>query len=215
MTSRKPAQNIRVGLRVSAMRVAGKWVLDSGQKLPKEKYDFLVSLSRRSGNFVEIDRAFAERFVAEWTSVIEQCRPDLLFQVRPCSGTPESGEEAIAEIVADIREALEKGKGAPAKIDPLEAYEANLKHKRSRTRTSSGVAGDPYAIELVAESLGVKSKTCIEAAIRKGRETATNISKAKAMLPDGAEVLFVLTDSHDGGKSGVLVASAPPPKDVD
>lgn len=212
MTSGKP--KIRPALRVVAMRVAGKWVLDSGQKLPKEKFDFLVSLSRRSGNFVQMDRAFAERFVSEWTSVIKQHRPDLLLQVRPCSGTPASGEEAIAEIVADIREALGKGKGRPPKIDPLAAYEANLKHKRSRTRSSSGVSGDAYSSELVAESLGVKSKTSIEAAIPKGRETATNISKAKAMLPDGAEVIFVLTDSHDGGKSGVLVASVPPLKKV-
>lgn len=212
---------MRIALRVKAMRVAGKWFQDSlspkaRQDLPKETFDLLDSLARRSGNYIEIERALAERFVVGWTDIIEQHRPDLLLQVRPCTGAPASGEEAVAEIVADIREALRRGRGRPPKIDPLVAYEANQKHKRSRKMRSSSGAHGRYSHELVAESLGVSSKGNLAAAIRKGLETATNISKAKAMLPDGAEVLFVLTDSHDGGKSGVLVASVPPlKKDVD
>lgn len=217
-------KKLRVTLRVNAMRVAGKWFIDLIETRPhlrnsfsNEALDLLYSFSRRSGKFIEIDRIVAERFVDGWTYIIEQSDPMLFIQVRPCTGTPETGEEAIAEIVVDINKALRNGKGRPPEIDPLQAYEANLKHKRSRKRNYfSGVAGDPYASELAAESLGVKSKTSTEEAITKGRETATNISNAKAMLPDGAEVLFVLTDSHDGGKTGVLVASVPRcKKDVD
>lgn len=222
MKGRKPDQKIRVGLRVKAMRVAGKWFQDAvtpevHENFPKEAFDLLNSFARRSGNYIQIERALAERFVIRWTDVLEQRRPDLLFQVRPCTGAPASGEEAVAEIVADIREALlRNGKGRPPKIDPLVAFDANSKHKRSRKRSTSGVAGDAYSHELVAKELGVNSKGTIDTAIRKGRETATHINKAKAMLPEGAEILFVYTDSHDGGKSGVLVASVPPlKKDVD
>lgn len=200
---------LKVKLRVKAMRVAAAWLLSHVDKNSElrgkflaDTFNFIASLSQRSGSYVAMDRDFAERFVKGWKMVLP---PMLLLQERPCSGIPESGEIAIAEIVIDIQEALNRGRGRPSRIDALQAFEVNERHKLARHRNSRGVSSK-LSYELTMDELGINNKDVISKAIRKGFETTQNIERAKSALPAGAEILFVLTDSSDGGESGVLVA---------
>ncbi len=162
-------KRVRIHLRVEAMRVAGKWFLDTVEANPSLKgkfrndtFEFIASFSQRSGSFVELKKDFARRFIAGWKAVIP---PIYLLQERPCTCAPVDGLHAIAEIIVDMQQALSKTKGRPDNIDPVEAYELNEKIKKDRERGRS-----EYSSELVAEHFGVSSKGLVSKKIRQGRE---------------------------------------------
>lgn len=207
---------LRVKLRVQVMRAVGAWYLDEVRKHPDlemnidaETKDFFVSLSFRTGNYVELGRSFAERFANATLKTLGEKNPAALLQVEPPYKMPNDSDSAIAEICIAIKNALNRQKGGPQKLDPLLAYEANLKQKRTRKRSAPGQTGDAYSHELVGKEFGVSNKGAIAAAIAKGFATHQQIDAARSFLPPGAEVLFALTDASDGGKSGVLAALVP------
>lgn len=208
---------LRVKLRVDVMRALGEWYLDQSRKYPEldidaETRDFFVSLSRRTGSFVELDRGFAERFATECLKALGEKNPAALLQVGPHYEMPTDSDCAIAEICIEIKKALNRRKGRPQLLDPLLAYEANLKHKHTRKRSARGQTGDAYSHELVGNEFGVTNKGAIADAIAKGVATNQRINSARALLPPDAEVLFVLTDASESGQSGVLAALVPPRK---
>lgn len=208
---------MRVKLRIETMRLAGAWFLEQleahphlRQRFRGDTLAFMTSLATRTGEEIKIPRVFAERFVEGWHETFHRIDPRLSLQIRPYLGPATTGEEAIAEIVGDIGMALRKPRGRDP-IDPIEAYEANDRHKKTRRRSAGGAGGCDYAHELAAAELGFKSKTAICEAITKGRVTKDRIHSmfmdASKVLPEGEkEILFVLTDAHEGGKSGVAMA---------
>lgn len=197
------------------MRLAGAWFLGHLEAHPRlrqrfraDTLEFMSSMSIRSGGEIKIDRAFAERFVMGWRLLFRSTAPHLCLQARPHLAPATSGEEAIAEIIADIGAALRRRRGREP-IDPLEAFDINEGHKRTRRRSTAGCVGDEYAHELTARDLGVSSKGAVSEAITKGKRCVAAINQAVSDLPPGSTHLATLTDAHAGCLQGVSAFLVP------
>lgn len=187
---------LKVTIPVEAMRVAGAWV-DSGlaknpgldQRMQPDTIGFLRSLSKRSGTRIELTRDFAERFVMAWLKVFESTEPLLLWNPSPIDGP-----RAMAVVVSAIAGAIRRKPGRQPRIDPIETYVANEKHKRTRLRTGAGKPALQYAHELTADDMGVSNKGTIAEAVKHGKETVDEWRVKAAQLPNNAEVLIQLVD---------------------
>lgn len=209
------ARTVRVKLRIETMRLAGAWFLGQldthphlRQRFRTDTLEFMSSLAIRSGGEIKIDRNFALRFNEGWRTIFRRMAPHLCLQIRPYPAPASSGEDAIAEIVCDIGAALRRPRGREP-IDPLEAFDINERHKRTRCRSTAGAGGDEYAHELTGRDLGLSSKGAVSEAIRKGRKCVAEINQALCSLPPGATHLLTLTDPHAEPLQGVSVFLVP------
>lgn len=203
---------MRVQLRTEAMRVVGKWFLEQLQEspnirgeLPVDQVDFLCSLAVRSGSYVEKGRPFFERFVARWGGAIALWDISLCLQFRPAFGVPSSPEAALAEIVEDMRMGLARKRGRQNKVYPVLAYEANVRAKATRQRSTAGVSA-PWSRELAAEEIGV-SRGAMSKAIKRGREIAEVIDAMKGVFPPTTEFPFALVNDPGEGAPQVVLAA--------
>ncbi len=216
---------VKVTIRVEAMRLAGAWVEEELARIPTlarrfhpDTLKFLRKLSKRSSPRIEVDRGFAERFVAGWRVIFQDVAPVLLLRevdantrrMPEDAPLPIDGPHAMAEVVLDIQAALTRPRGRQHRVDPVEAFEANESHKRQRQRDLRGAIS---AHERAAEELGV-SKNTLTTAVKPGRETRQEEAQKLAQLPPGAVPLFHLLDYNapagDRIKVSVVASKTPP-----
>lgn len=218
---------IKVHLRPVAMRLAAEWLdaqiaADASvrEAIEAREPQFLgfVDQLRKHGTSgastkrIDIDRALAERIVTGLRDAILDVDSRHLLQTRKDGELPPpvDGQEALVEIMLDVRAAL-TAKGRPrAEVDPLEAFAVNEGYKRSRRRADRYNPSD-YSVERTAEKLGV-SKNTAAAAIVEGREAAAIIAEAKRKLPAGARIIWSLIDYKSKTAQFEAVAHAKRPR---
>lgn len=214
------AKKIRVPIRRSSARLAGKWFDDECVRLGSlagsfrpDTLHFLRSLSRRTGPeivSIELDRAFAERFVLGWRIIFQRHNPTLLVQTRPHPEQLKDGVAAMAEIVSEIHSRLRRQRGHPrTDVDPLAYYRAHQKHK-ALPRTKGGAGIPDASLRTLAAQWGIDSKNTQHKLLKAGRAFDDEMAKLKEALPESAQLLFVLTDPMDVEKGGVACVAIPP-----
>ncbi|WP_079434207.1 hypothetical protein [Zoogloea sp. LCSB751] len=203
---------MRVQVRSVAVKMVGQWFLEQLQEqpslrgeLPADQVEFLCSMAVRSGGYVEKGRPFFERFVVRWGGAIAIWNPGLCFQIRPALGVPPTPEAALAEIVEDIRTALQRKPGRQVKVYPVLAYEANERAKKSRKRNAAGISS-AFSREAASDEIGV-SLGAMPKAVKRGREIAEVVQGMKALFPPGTEFPFALVNDRGEGPPDIVLAA--------
>jgi len=203
-TTKRFKHEIKVRVRIPTVRAVGSWFLDAVEKSPElvekidsETFKFMSSLPKRTGHTLKLERAFAKRFVDNWTRVwLSRGEADLLLSEHGNINAPAVfGKEALAELVGEIALSLRKTEGASTKLDPLKTLDKvnGIRKKRARNDAISAVAH-------ASDELGVSENT-VETALKKGKKLHAKINKALGELGPltDKDQVIVLTDDGSSG----------------
>lgn len=204
---------MRVKFRIETMRLAGAWFLEQleahphlRQRFRGDTLAFMTSLATRTGEEIKIDRTFAQRFVSGWQIILRRLDSELILQPRPYLGPAITGEEAIAELVGDIKIRLSAKRGRPP-LDPLVALSAVKHHKGARSR------GDAErSHERAMFDLNIKSKGAFAEAVKKGKAIDRRVGDVMKRLPPGTDLHTLLIDPHRADGPMILGLKVPPCK---
>ena len=142
----------------------------------------------------DIDRDFARSFVDDRITEIEKQWPHLLLQQSDYRAG--DGITAIVEIVMEIKASIERKKGRPQYIDPIQAYEKNQNEKKNHQRASFDTANykpSDLTHERLSKELGI-SKNTLYKEIKKGHDASLIIEEAISTLPLGIDPVAVKVD---------------------
>jgi hypothetical protein len=157
-------KQVKVTLSAATMLLAGQWMLqrplrDNWNPLLREFFEGMESRGRRKGaavRSVALDRESAE--ILARSALAEMGDRGIPTDAEP-------GFKAVLQIFSAIIEAVMTPTGRPMAIDPIEAFERNETHKKSRGPRSRG---NKTSVEVVAEDLRVTSRS-VDAAIAQAR----------------------------------------------